>query len=68
MTASVTFFDGFAAKNGNGNYCRLLWFYYEENDDNKYFLKKIWSFSFSSLKLTINNEMMVFFHVEGCNG
>jgi hypothetical protein len=27
-----------------------------------------WSFWFSSLKLTINNETMVFFYVEGYNG
>jgi hypothetical protein len=28
----------------------------------------IWSFWFSSLKLTINNETMVFFYVESYNG
>jgi hypothetical protein len=27
-----------------------------------------WSFWFSSLKLAINNEMAIFFNVEGCNG
>jgi hypothetical protein len=28
----------------------------------------IWFFWFSSLELTINNEMVVFCNVEGCNG
>jgi hypothetical protein len=28
----------------------------------------LWSFWFSSLELTINNEMLVFFNVEGYNG
>jgi hypothetical protein len=35
MTTSVTFFEGFVAKKGNFNYCRLFqWFCYEEGDDN----------------------------------
>jgi len=28
----------------------------------------LWSFWFNSLELTINNEMVVFFYVEGYNG
>ncbi len=28
----------------------------------------LWSFWSSSLELTINNQMVVFFYVEGCNG
>jgi hypothetical protein len=28
----------------------------------------VWSFWFSSLELTINSEMVVFFNVEGGNG
>ncbi len=35
MTTSITFFDGFAAKNSDGNYCCLFrWFCYKEGDDN----------------------------------
>ncbi len=34
-TIFVTFFDGFAAKNGDGNCCRLFkWFCYKEGDGN----------------------------------
>jgi hypothetical protein len=33
-----------------------------------FFLSFLWSFWSNSLELTINNEMMVFFNVEGCNG
>ncbi len=32
------------------------------------FFLLIWSFWSRSLELTINNEMVVFFNVEGCNG
>jgi len=33
-TTSVTFFNGFVAKNGNSNYLRLFWWFcYEEGDD-----------------------------------
>jgi hypothetical protein len=28
----------------------------------------LWCFWFSSLKLTINNEMVVLFLIKGCNG
>jgi hypothetical protein len=37
------------------NYCR-------------FFLLVLWSFWSSSLKLKINNEMVVFFYVESSNG
>jgi hypothetical protein len=33
-----------------------------------FFFFFLWSFCFSSLELTINNEMVVFLNVEGCNG
>ncbi len=33
-----------------------------------HFFYFFWSFGTSSLELTINNEMVVFFNVEGCNG
>ncbi len=85
---SITFFDGFVAKNGNSNYHRLFqWIYCEEGDTSNvvaFFygggvLKKtmvtnnrlfflFWSFWSSSLEFIINNEMVVFFYVEGCNG
>jgi hypothetical protein len=70
----VTFFDGFAAKKGDNNiyhlfggfvtkkvisYRRLLSFFF-------FFL--LWSFWSSSFGLIINNEMVVCFNVEGCNG
>ncbi len=86
MIVSVTFFDGFAAKNGDGNYHRLFrWFCCEKGDGSNvitffyggHVVKKVmatsgfllsfflflflWSFWFSSLKLTINNEMLGFF-------
>ncbi len=32
------------------------------------FFPFLWCFWFSSLEFTINNEMVVFFFVEGCNG
>jgi hypothetical protein len=53
--ASVTFFNGFAAKEGDGNLPSLFFFFF-------------WSFWFNSTKLKINNEMVVFFYVEGHNG
>ncbi len=53
--ASVTFFNGFAAKEGDGNLPSLFFFFF-------------WSFWFNSKKLKINNEMVVFFYVEGHNG
>jgi hypothetical protein len=32
--ASITFFDGFVVKKGDGNYCRFFqWFCYEQGDD-----------------------------------
>ncbi len=56
--ASVTFFNDFVTKKkGHDNCFRLFSFF---------FLWFSWS---SSLELTINNEMVVFFfNVEGCNG
>ncbi len=90
IAVSITFFDGFVAKKGDNNCCRLFqWFCYEEGDDNNvvaffyggavvkkamvvsnhhlffffffFFFFFLWSFWSSSLKLTINNEMVGFF-------
>jgi hypothetical protein len=77
MIAFVTFFDGFIVKNGDCNYYHFFRWFCCEKGGGGGVMKKVmaigdffflWSFWFSSLGLTINNEMVVFFNVEGCNG
>jgi hypothetical protein len=79
MPTFVTFFDGFATKN-NGDMRLFWWFCFEEGDGNnviaflygdgnrQFCFLFFWSLWFSSLELTMNNEMMVSFYVDGCNG
>jgi len=78
-TTSVTFFDGFVARNWRP--APFCWFCYEEGDGNNviaffygggddvkkamtfgdFFSFFCWSLWFSSLELTINNEVVGFF-------
>jgi uncharacterized membrane protein YgcG len=68
-TFVINFFDGFAAKNDNNNYRRLFWWFCcKEGDDSNrtafflfFLFLLLWSFWYSSLELTIDNEMVVFF-------
>jgi hypothetical protein len=55
----------FCNKKGDGN--DVFAFLYGDGN-NQFFVFFLWSVWFSSLELTINNEMVVFFNVEGCNG
>ncbi len=73
-----------AKKGGSNCCHLFRWFCREKNDGNNvvaFFygggvVKKVmatcgfffWSFWSNSLEFTINNEMVVFFNVEGCNG
>ncbi len=74
-----SFFQWFYCEKGDGN--NVITFFYGSGGAVKkvmainychffilFFFFLLWCFWFSSLKLKINNEMMVFFNVETCNG